>query len=460
MPLHWIKSDMPIDWHLDYRGSEDVNFEDLELAVKASFSTWEKVECSFIDFNYGGTTEVKETGFESHYDPDFKNTLVWVESGWPSELSDSYAVTIPAFDQNTGQIVDADIEFNGTQFKWSARAEGESGKADIQNIATHEIGHVIGLNHPQDQDATMFPYGVMGEIFKRTLASDDIKGACDIYPIEGAVGWPCKDQSDCLDGLDCIEHEDYDYGLCSHSCYCDPDCSSDFRCIAGFCTPPAKEVKKIGGSCSKTLPCQTPYICLDGLCTDFCSEDAQCPAGWDCEELVEGGKACYTSDTQADGDQTGPIITINKISIDLTSPQTPSTKIHINAIATGDENIHCRFSTRSTNGDYTSLKSYSETCEAIWLPVEIGNYEIIIEARQADSKNCHDTQRSLQYTITEDPNGPPPTDGDSDTSDDSGVAGDGGSSGCSAPVNYQGILLLILLSGILFRHRKAALSLN
>ena len=49
----------------------------------------------------------------------------------------------------------------------------------MQNVGTHEVGHVIGLAHVQDKDAmaTMYPSAGKGEVKKQTLTPGDIAEA-------------------------------------------------------------------------------------------------------------------------------------------------------------------------------------------------------------------------------------------------------------------------------------------
>lgn len=62
---------------------------------------------------------------------------------------------------------------------WST--SGESGKFDVQNIATHEFGHWLCLGHSSDTEATMYKNAAAGETKRRTLNTDDIQGIRSIY---------------------------------------------------------------------------------------------------------------------------------------------------------------------------------------------------------------------------------------------------------------------------------------
>ncbi|KAL1535404.1 interstitial collagenase [Salvia divinorum] len=50
----------------------------------------------------------------------------------------------------------------------------------FETVATHEIGHILGMGHSTDIDALMFPSISMGEI--KELDVDDIYGISVLYP--------------------------------------------------------------------------------------------------------------------------------------------------------------------------------------------------------------------------------------------------------------------------------------
>src|SRR5262249_45056852 len=74
---------------------------------------------------------------------------------------------------------ESDIVLNPTlNFSTSA----EDNKFDVQSVLTHEIGHLLGLDHSAMASSVMVPFGVTSQLDQRTLASDDIAGVSEIYP--------------------------------------------------------------------------------------------------------------------------------------------------------------------------------------------------------------------------------------------------------------------------------------
>ncbi|CAA0817548.1 Matrixin family protein [Striga hermonthica] len=53
---------------------------------------------------------------------------------------------------------------------------------DLESVATHEIGHLLGLGHSSDKDAVMFPFLVQGTR-KVELGEDDVVGIQTLYGV-------------------------------------------------------------------------------------------------------------------------------------------------------------------------------------------------------------------------------------------------------------------------------------
>lgn len=104
------------------------------------------------------------------------------------------------FDDNTLAIttswsrgnerVEADMIFN-TKFTWDSYRGNRSGSAiDIQRVALHELGHVLGLDHPDEDGQTVS--AIMNSHVSNidSLTTDDINGAQSMY---GPPGVPAND---------------------------------------------------------------------------------------------------------------------------------------------------------------------------------------------------------------------------------------------------------------------------
>lgn len=80
------------------------------------------------------------------------------------------------------EIVEFDVLFD-TDYIWG-NADIDPAVMDLQNIATHEIGHGVGLDDVYESscsEATMYGYSDNGETQKRNLAPADIAGLTELY---------------------------------------------------------------------------------------------------------------------------------------------------------------------------------------------------------------------------------------------------------------------------------------
>ncbi|MGD0220933.1 MAG: matrixin family metalloprotease [Terriglobia bacterium] len=78
-------------------------------------------------------------------------------------------------------IVDADIVFNPA-VTFATTSPGTN-QFDLQSVATHEIGHLMGLDHSGIANAVMFPYGDTSAVgVHQVLWTDDLIGVSHLYP--------------------------------------------------------------------------------------------------------------------------------------------------------------------------------------------------------------------------------------------------------------------------------------
>jgi hypothetical protein len=84
-------------------------------------------------------------------------------------------------------LIESDVVFNKSLAWRDLGAEGDGCYEsqpvyDLQNIATHEFGHVYGLGHPSGgRFESMYRYGYTGETLKRSPGAGDLAGADALY---------------------------------------------------------------------------------------------------------------------------------------------------------------------------------------------------------------------------------------------------------------------------------------
>lgn len=217
----------------DFAGSASTNmsFDEVVAAVDAATSAWSASgpmnDCTYLTFNVTPSTD--PTPRANH--TDYKNWLVFRTATWCAlddagncstdpKLELAYdplalALTTVSASPHTGEIKDVDVEVNAHQRLWGDLVahpellDENPESQDLQNALTHEMGHLIGLDHtcyppgaaqiPVDENGnpvpdcpeasaevratTMFPSADPGEVDKRTLEADDRMGLCDLYNV-------------------------------------------------------------------------------------------------------------------------------------------------------------------------------------------------------------------------------------------------------------------------------------
>lgn len=144
-------------------------------AIKAAFAVWTRVEGAGLQLKFTGFTE-QSPGYQGE---DALNVVAFAgQDEWVFDDT-VMAMTISRFDTETGVLSDSDILINDWNFVWSV-----GGDNDLQNALTHEVGHLLGLDHSDDTRASMSGRVLRGETSKRVLSPDDEAAVAELYPFD------------------------------------------------------------------------------------------------------------------------------------------------------------------------------------------------------------------------------------------------------------------------------------
>lgn len=162
---------------------------EVERIVRASFGAWEAVGTSYLQFDERGSGTFQ--GARS----DGRNAILYDADGSDLQIPSGtgiIAITRSYWD-GSGNITEADIIFNGRDIDFSVEEnQTPRGTIDLQNTMTHEIGHLLGLDHsalvgPSSLRPTMNPFNdANGPREARTLEDDDRAGLSVLYPSASA----------------------------------------------------------------------------------------------------------------------------------------------------------------------------------------------------------------------------------------------------------------------------------
>jgi hypothetical protein len=177
-----------VRWFASDRTPPGMTPADFQTALARAFTTWEEVPTASAAFQFVGFTSAEPL------DDDNMSVLGFLDE---PDMDRVLGATSFVTDVQTGALVEADIYFNAA-FPWSASLAGDANRFDLQSIATHEIGHFLGLGHSALGEtesrpdggrrvlaagSVMFPIAFgRGNVTERRLHEDDVAGVSDLYP--------------------------------------------------------------------------------------------------------------------------------------------------------------------------------------------------------------------------------------------------------------------------------------
>jgi hypothetical protein len=149
------------------RGTTDIAGGQEFQAIRAAFQTWAAVvPLTFTEVELNQNPDIR-LGWRPANDPDLSmvgGTLAHAD--FPPGCS---LVTT---------MLPKPVHFDDTEHLWSIGAAPSA--FDVETVALHEIGHILGLAHSSVPGAVMLPT-IGSNLTKRALTQDDIRGVQILY---------------------------------------------------------------------------------------------------------------------------------------------------------------------------------------------------------------------------------------------------------------------------------------
>lgn len=181
-----------VGFALNQQATQDLDPDETFATLRKTFQAWTEVDCpgggrASITFEERGPVSCHKSEYnkEGHN----VNVVLFQDNDWKYRGIDAtLAKTSVTYNDETGEIYDADIEINTANNNMTISDPPKRVAYDLQAIITHEVGHFIGIAHSGDDTAVMAPTYSPGSIAQRKLTPDDIEAVCAIYPPDsGAV---------------------------------------------------------------------------------------------------------------------------------------------------------------------------------------------------------------------------------------------------------------------------------
>lgn len=238
-PVFWAQTCVHIT--ADSDGVRDMNLPEIESTIQKSIDSWQLriAGSSYMKLQYLAANAKRETIATDKLQVVKFRGVTWGRPATDKQPAFTYDPSAAAITTVTyinkpmdavadGRVIDADIELNAVNNYFynadqAAPATGQRKATDLWNTLTHEIGHLMGLEHsckrtPGDSmpactrdgngntviscstvetgrltnvsyqtiyDTTMYPTADPKEVKKRVPQADDVAGVINTYPSAG-----------------------------------------------------------------------------------------------------------------------------------------------------------------------------------------------------------------------------------------------------------------------------------
>lgn len=190
-PLFWLNSCVGYRIQKSASHYPMLSYDTVADLTSRAFAKWSGAVCPTNGTGRSRVSiDIRDLGPADCKDLDYskvnENTISFKDDAWPHETGiGTIALTTTQYVPSTGEILDADMEINSFEFKFTVGDPIGQGAYDLESVITHEAGHFLGLAHSADDRASMYYQYEPGDAHMRNLTSDDVAGICAVYRPDG-----------------------------------------------------------------------------------------------------------------------------------------------------------------------------------------------------------------------------------------------------------------------------------
>lgn len=185
----YIKWDsLNLEYHINPTNDAGLEEPFVLSSISAAAETWDAASSATLFASY----ELNYTAKVDADDLDGYNEIVFGSIADENAIAVCIVWFIRGGPPSQRRIIEFDIMFDDVDFEWGYAGETNEDAPnqdyldimDLQNIATHELGHALGLADlysDECSEQTMYGYGAYGETKKRTLNTGDKEGIQVLY---------------------------------------------------------------------------------------------------------------------------------------------------------------------------------------------------------------------------------------------------------------------------------------
>lgn len=251
----------------------EMSLDEVEYAMRRSIATWSGVGCTEVRLEYGGHVDtIDELNVQDipvvHLP---RSQSPCLQLGQNTRVGSAPCIIDEA--RSAGVVLNRDsvrwYNLSDTVPELRRVHDMERPWVDLEATLTHELGHILGLAHP---DAVSNPRAAMLGSYRidgsqRRLSANDRATLCALYPSDSSPQSECESDGQCITrsktpGATCVELGSWQ--VCDKEAGAPGDyCADNLLICEDFCliTHPQS---------------------MTGYCSIRCEEESQCPEQWTC----------------------------------------------------------------------------------------------------------------------------------------------------------------------------------